>query len=150
MGRPTGLAAGDGDVFTLVSCDDPDSGDIHPLAAGKARPGLCGDAVGPEGDVQFSHMEPHPATAGAYGCAGTVAGYVARQGVEPFVEAADRYLALLKQLYQAWHNSPDIQDLDDSPRGQPSGAMPDLLDPAAPTLTGGQRPKVVFTHSQGA
>jgi len=25
-----------------------------------------------------------------------------------------------------------------------------LLDPAAPTLTGGQRPKVVFTHSQGA
>ena len=73
-------------------------------------------------------MEPHPATKGVYGRDGTIADYIAMQGVAPFVEAADRYLALLNRLYQAWRNAPEISEVEAAQTGPDTDDVPDLLD----------------------
>ena len=97
------------------------------------RPLVCrlyplGRHVGPSGEVEFSEMEPHPATKGVYGRDGTIADYIAMQGVAPFVEAADRYLALLNRLYQAWRNAPEISEVEAAQTGPDTDDVPDLLD----------------------
>lgn len=97
------------------------------------RPLVCrlyplGRHVGPAGGVEFSELEPHPATKGVYGCDGTAADYIAQQGVAPFIEAADRYLALLNRLYQAWREAPEEPDAAAAQAGPEEAGGPDLLD----------------------
>ncbi|MGA8007284.1 MAG: YkgJ family cysteine cluster protein [Burkholderiales bacterium] len=67
------------------------------------RPLVCriyplGRHVSPEDEETFSELEPHPQTEGRYGTEGTVGGYLEAQGAEPFVQAADRYLNLFREL----------------------------------------------------
>jgi Fe-S-cluster containining protein len=99
------------------------------------RPLVCrlyplGRHVCSSGDAEFSEMEPHPETKGEYGRDGTVADYIALQGVAPFIEAADRYLAQLQLLYQAWQDAPGgPEPADDAPRhSEGAEAVPDFLD----------------------
>ena len=97
------------------------------------RPLVCrlyplGRHVGPSGEIEFSEMEPHPATKGVYGRDGTVADYIAMQGVAPFIEAADRYLALLQRLYDAWRIAPEIPEADATQAGPGAEDVPELLD----------------------
>lgn len=47
---------------------------------------------------RFHHLEPHPESEGVFGEAGTVADYLAAQGAEPFMQAADVYLDLVSEL----------------------------------------------------
>ena len=44
-------------------------------------------------------MRPHPETAGEYGLNGTIGDYLAAQGALPYIEAADKYMALFRRLY---------------------------------------------------
>jgi hypothetical protein len=46
-------------------------------------------------------MEPHPQSEGAYGDNGTIMNYLCEQDAAPFMEAADRYYALLQDVV-AW------------------------------------------------
>ena len=47
---------------------------------------------------RFHHLESHPQSEGVFGEAGTVADYLAAQGAEPFMRAADVYLDLVSEL----------------------------------------------------
>lgn len=92
---------------------------VHP-----DRPLVCrlypiGRHVAPSGEVTYSHHEPHPETEGVYGRAGTIEDFLAGQGVAPFTAAADRYLAILQRLFDAWRVAP-------------------AEDPSAPADTGDQ------------
>jgi Fe-S-cluster containining protein len=84
----------------------PEGCTVHP-----DRPLVCrlyplGRHVAPSGEVTYSHHEPHPETEGVYGREGTIAGFLDRQGVAPFTAAADRYLAILQRLFDAWRVAP--------------------------------------------
>jgi len=64
------------------------------------RPLVCrlyplGRHVDADGSERFSHIEPHPLSAGEYRDKGTIADFVASQGAEPFLRAADAYFAWL-------------------------------------------------------
>jgi len=45
-----------------------------------------------EGVEWFSHVEPHPQSAGEFNRNGTIADFLIAQGVEPFMRAADEYV----------------------------------------------------------
>jgi uncharacterized protein len=67
---------------------------VHP-----ARPLACrlyplGRSAGSDGDERFFPIAPHPQSAGVHGASGTVRQYLADQGAEEFIAAADRYLEL--------------------------------------------------------
>ena len=67
------------------------------------RPLVCriyplGRHVGPEDEETFSELQPHPETEGRYGNEGTVGGYLQSQGAVPFLEAADHYLNLFREM----------------------------------------------------
>lgn len=69
---------------------------VHP-----DRPLVCriyplGIEVSPDGTLAFAQIEPHPASEGAYGADGTIAGYAAQQSV-PEMRAA---IAPYKRLYE--------------------------------------------------
>jgi Fe-S-cluster containining protein len=72
---------------------------VHP-----ARPLVCrlyplGRHISSTDDELFSHIRPHPETAGDYGLDGTIGDYLAAQGALPYIEAADRYMALFRRLH---------------------------------------------------
>jgi Fe-S-cluster containining protein len=97
------------------------------------RPLVCrlyplGRHVGASGEVRFSHLEPHPETKGIYGRAGTVTDYLAQQDVAAFVAAADRYLAVLQELYDAWRRAPASLDTDSPQSGSDRDPAPEFLD----------------------
>ncbi len=52
----------------------------------------------PDGNESFGHLEPHPQTAGVYGDEGTVADYLAAQGLAPYFAMGDRYGALYERM----------------------------------------------------
>jgi Fe-S-cluster containining protein len=52
----------------------------------------------PDGNESFGHLEPHPQTAGVYGDTGTVADYLAAQGLAPYFAMGDRYGALYERM----------------------------------------------------
>jgi uncharacterized protein len=52
----------------------------------------------PDGNESFGHLEPHPQTAGVYGDKGTVADYLAAQGLAPYFAMGDRYGALYERM----------------------------------------------------
>lgn len=54
--------------------------------------------VSGEDEETFTELEPHPQTAGRYGMQGTVGGYLEAQSAGPFMDAADRYLNLFREL----------------------------------------------------
>jgi Fe-S-cluster containining protein len=52
----------------------------------------------PDGNESFGHLDPHPQTAGVYGDKGTVADYLAAQGLAPYFAMGDRYGALYERM----------------------------------------------------
>jgi len=67
------------------------------------RPLVCriyplGRHISPEDEETFYELEPHPQTEGRYGAQGTVGDYLEAQGARPFMQAADRYLNLFREL----------------------------------------------------
>lgn len=68
------------------------------------RPLVCrlyplGRHLSGEGQEWFSITSPHPESQGELGTQGTVAGFIQQQGAGPYLEAADRYLALFYRLW---------------------------------------------------
>lgn len=67
------------------------------------RPLVCriyplGRHISPQDQETFSELEPHPETEGKYGAAGTVGDYLESQGAEPYLQAADLYLNLFREM----------------------------------------------------
>jgi Fe-S-cluster containining protein len=56
--------------------------------------------VDPDGNESFGHLEPHPQTAGMYGDRGTVADYLAAQGLAPYFAMGDRYGELYERMVE--------------------------------------------------
>jgi len=56
--------------------------------------------VDPGGNESFGHLEPHPQTAGVYGDKGTVADYLAAQGLAPYFAMGDRYGELYERMVE--------------------------------------------------
>ncbi|HKA26286.1 MAG TPA: YkgJ family cysteine cluster protein [Gaiellaceae bacterium] len=54
--------------------------------------------VDPYGNESFGHLTPHPQTAGVYGDKGTVADYLAAQGLAPYFAMGDRYGAVYERM----------------------------------------------------
>ena len=82
---------------------------VHP-----ARPLACriyplGAHIDADGDETFSELTPHPETAGVYGREGTVADYLAAQGVAPFMAAHARYAALHARMMEVLASSDDAE-----------------------------------------
>lgn len=74
---------------------------VHPH-----RPMVCriyplGRHISASGEETFSHLDPHPQTAGVYGEAGVAEDYLEQQGAPPYMAAADRYLDLFHRLHAA-------------------------------------------------
>lgn len=95
------------------------------------RPLVCrlyplGRHVAPSGEVTYSHHEPHPETEGVYGQEGTIAEFLAQQGVAPFAAAADRYLAILQRLVDAWRAAPALEEAESPDAGEQATTL--LLD----------------------
>lgn len=74
-----------------VHADRPLACRVYPL----------GRWVTASGEETFRELRPHPQTEGRYGRDGTVAQYLERQGVAPYVAAADRLQALFYRLLDA-------------------------------------------------
>lgn len=73
---------------------------IHP-----DRPLVCrlyplGRHVSPDGSESYSHLEPHPQTAGEYTGKGTIADFLAAQDAAPYMDAADDYFFWLCRAQQ--------------------------------------------------
>jgi Fe-S-cluster containining protein len=90
------------------------------------RPLVCriyplGRHVTGEGEERWSHVEPHPQTAGVYSKHGTVADYLAAQGAAPFMQATDEYATWLRRAFDALATAG--RDGEDA-----AGETPDLLD----------------------
>lgn len=88
--------------------------DEHGCSVHPDRPLVCrlyplGRIVDGAGHEKFVHVEPHPQTAGSYGDDGTIADYLCEQDAAPFMEAADRYYALLQEL-AVWLNGAVAHD----------------------------------------
>jgi Fe-S-cluster containining protein len=86
------------------------------------RPLVCrlyplGRHIGADGAESFSHLEPHPLSAGQVTADGTIAEYVEKQGAEPFIVAADAYffwLCATSDYLDAQANSaPSDQPVED-------------------------------------
>jgi Fe-S-cluster containining protein len=60
-----------------------------------------------DGKERFSHLAPHPQSAGELTGCGTIAGYLEEQGAEPFMRAADEYTAWLNR---ALEDAPEAVD----------------------------------------
>lgn len=70
------------------------------------RPLVCrlyplGRQVTAEGQERFHELAPHPQTEGEYDTNGTVDAFLSRQGVQPFIEAVDRYIELVARMAAA-------------------------------------------------
>jgi Fe-S-cluster containining protein len=69
------------------------------------RPLVCrvyplGRHVEADGEEHWSHVAPHPETAGVYSKSGTIADYLSAQGAQPFMQAADEYAIWLRRAAQ--------------------------------------------------
>ncbi len=83
-----------------------------------ARPLACrlyplGRHLAPGGIERFAEVVPHPQTEGVYGTAGTVADFLRSQGAEPYIAAADRYVALLGRMLRALAEREDVAGVRD-------------------------------------
>ena len=112
---------------------------VHP-----DRPLVCrlyplGRHVSWEGDERFSHLEPHPRSAGERTDRGTIAQFLEDQGAAPFMRAADDYLDWVNQ---ALEKAPEAVDFLRDKRVSPLPSdETDLLDmDAAIAAHGGASP----------
>ena len=92
------------------------------------RPAVCrlyplGQTTMPDGSVTFSHLTPHPETAGVYGRDGAVGDYLAAQGYEPYEKAAQAYGELYDDVAVSLSKT-DAEVLEESPGDE----APHLLD----------------------
>ena len=106
----------------------PQGCSVHP-----DRPLVCrlyplGRHVGSDGEITYSHQTPHPETAGIYGRAGTIQDFLAQQDVDAFVSAADRYLAILQRLYDAWRAAPIPDETEQTISERDDDFLAGLLD----------------------
>ena len=67
------------------------------------RPLVCrlyplGRRVSADGVETFREVTPHPETEGIYGTQATVQDFLAKQGAQPFIEAVDRYVAVVGRM----------------------------------------------------
>ena len=67
------------------------------------RPLVCrlyplGRKVSADGAETFREVMPHPETEGIYGRQGTVQDFLAKQGAQPFIDAVDRYVAVVGRM----------------------------------------------------
>jgi Fe-S-cluster containining protein len=72
---------------------------VHP-----ARPLVCrlyplGRRVAADGSEEWVRADPHPNSQGAFTTDGTIADFVAAQGAQPFMEAADAYADWVRAAY---------------------------------------------------
>ena len=86
----------------------------HRCSVHSDRPLVCrlyplGRIVDDDGHEEFVHVKPHPQTEGVYGEDGTIADYLDQQDAAQFIDAANRYHSLLKEL-TAWLNSATEND----------------------------------------
>ena len=80
------------------------------------RPLVCrlyplGRRVGADGEETFREVAPHPETQGEYGTCGTVQDFLTKQGVQPYVDAVERYVGMVGRMAEAIH--PIIRHNDD-------------------------------------
>lgn len=92
---------------------------IHP-----ARPLVCrlyplGRHRSGEGSESWVRVEPHPQSLGEFTMEGTIADYLAQQGAQPFIEAADAYVD--------WVNAA-LGSLAAAAESGSAGVAEDLLD----------------------
>jgi len=71
---------------------------VHP-----DRPLVCrlyplGRRVTADGKETFREVLPHPQTEGQYGSSGTVQEFLTKQGAQPFIEAVERYVAVVGRM----------------------------------------------------
>lgn len=90
------------------------------------RPLVCrlyplGRVVPADGPVGFVEVTPHPRSEGTYGTSGTVADFLEGQGIEPFVEAADRYYEVFLRLVDVLEQHGDLPDADEPTEVTASG-----------------------------
>ena len=67
------------------------------------RPLVCrlyplGRRVSGDGAETFREVMPHPQTEGSYGTQGTVQEFLTKQGAQPFIDAVERYVALVGRM----------------------------------------------------
>ncbi len=109
---------------------------VHP-----DRPLVCrlyplGRRVSADGEETFREAEPHPQTEGVYGENGTVQNFLDRQGVQPFIEAVDRYVELVGRMVSAVRMAmnkngilrTDVQHRVEDAGRQNDGTVPDCFD----------------------
>ncbi|MDH5426578.1 MAG: YkgJ family cysteine cluster protein [Nitrospirota bacterium] len=65
-----------------------------------------------EGRESFHYARPHPETEGMYGQAGTVKDFLMAQGLPPFLEVRDRYVAVVYRLLDIL--AQDVEDHEDA------------------------------------
>lgn len=63
-----------------------------------------------DGEESFGELLPHPRTEGEYGEKGTVQDFLLSQGVEPFIEAVERYVGLAGRMATKVQRSLDHKD----------------------------------------
>ena len=77
------------------------------------RPLVCrlyplGRRVGVDGEETFREVAPHPETQGEYGTCGTVQDFLTKQGVQPYVDAVERYVGVVGRMAEAIHPTSGI------------------------------------------
>lgn len=96
------------------------------------RPLVCrlyplGRYLNAEGDEHFKQLTPHPESDGIYGDNGTIGDFLATQDTTDFEAAADRYLELFYQLYDAMWRQQELQDLDTDSLAESSDQIPESI-----------------------
>src|SRR5262249_41948118 len=104
----------------------PDGCTVHP-----DRPLVCrlyplGRHLSWDGSERFSHLEPHPRSAGRLTGQGTIAEYLEDQGAEPFIQAADESMAWLNRALE--HAPEAAEHLDEKTLAPAPEDEVDLMD----------------------
>jgi len=95
---------------------------VHPDRPLACRVYPLGRLVSAEGVETWTHVEPHPQTAGEYGKTGVIADFIAGQDTAQYIEATDEYaawvrraVALVSVQVRGEHEIPlaDLADLTD-------------------------------------
>ena len=95
--QPNGACVFLGPAGCTVHADRPLVCRLYPL----------GRVVQMDGTVNYIEFDAHQQTAGAYDTDGTIAQFLERQGVAPYIAASDRYYAILIKLSRAFDELKD-------------------------------------------
>jgi Fe-S-cluster containining protein len=103
----------------------------HGCTVHSDRPLVCrlyplGRHVQADGTEWFSHLEPHPQSAGKISADGTIAAYVEKQGAAPFIAAADAYFFWLCAASDSLDAQAGVAPTDQP--GENQTAATELLD----------------------